>query len=190
MRVQFDGEQRLDLFEFRSAEKEEFVSLQRVIDSAKPAHNWLKEWNKLNSTDNKQSPEMTKKGKTKTLKSPQTQPPGLLTDLQDPKVNKNSITLAVGNYLGVVEALGSMSPLIGYSVANPSLTPYTILEQYVSTQINGQGGPMMNGQGMPQAPRTPSFGQFAGQSPAAANMNLPGSPMITGSPAPRSDASP
>lgn len=74
-----------------------------------------------------------------------------------------------------------MNPLFGFYHANPGLSPYSALEQYVSTQINGMA-PVMNGQQGP--PRTPSFGQFPmGASPASAHMNLPGSPHM-GSPAP------
>jgi len=63
------------------------------------------------------------------------------------------------------------------------MNPYMALDQYVATCINGAPAGM-NGQPMQQGPRTPSFGQFPmGASPAAAHMNLPGSPHI-GSPAP------
>lgn len=79
--------------------------------------------------------------------------------------------------------MGQMNPLFSFYHANPGLGPYAALEQYVSTNING--GPMMNGQPGPQNPRTPSFNQFQmGASPAAAHMNLPGSPHVGGSPAP------
>lgn len=71
----FDAEQRIDLFEFLTSNHEEFVSRKMVIQAAKPGHEWIKEWMKVNSQDPKQSPEMSKKGKTKLLKSPQNQPP-------------------------------------------------------------------------------------------------------------------
>jgi hypothetical protein len=75
-----------------------------------------------------------------------------------------------------------MSPLFGYCHTHPDVGAYTALEQYVS-QINSQS--MMNGQAIPQGPRTPSFANsFMGASPAAAQMQLPGSPHVTGSPAP------
>lgn len=83
--------------------------------------------------------------------------------------------------------MGQMNPLFSYCYANPELGPYSALEQYVSTQINGVGGSQVNGQGMQPAPRTPSMGQFQmGASPAAVNMALPGagSPHITASPVP------
>lgn len=77
-----------------------------------------------------------------------------------------------------------MHPLFGFCQGNPGVGPYAALEQYVGTFINGQAQ-SVNGQPMPQGgPRTPSFGQFPmGASPAAAHMNLPGSPHV-GSPAP------
>lgn len=84
----------------------------------------------------------------------------------------------------IVEVMGQMNPLFGFYHSNPGLGPYSALEQYVSTHIGGVPQPV-NGQPMPQGPpRTPSFGPFPmGASPAAAHMNLPGSPHI-GSPAP------
>lgn len=83
----------------------------------------------------------------------------------------------------IVEVMGQMNPLFGYYHANPGMGPYATLEQYVTTHING----VQNGQpgGPQQQQRTPSFNQFQmGASPAAAHMNLPGSPHIGGSPAP------
>ncbi len=83
----------------------------------------------------------------------------------------------------IVEVMGQMNPLFGFTHSNPGLGPYAALEQYVSTFINGapQG---INGQQIPQGgPPTPGFGQFPmGASPAAANMHRPGSPHV-GSPA-------
>jgi hypothetical protein len=79
--------------------------------------------------------------------------------------------------------MGQMNPLFGFYHNTPGLGPYAALEQYVATHING--APTMNGQPGPQNPRTPSFGQFPmNASPAAAHMNLPGSPHVGGSPAP------
>lgn len=79
--------------------------------------------------------------------------------------------------------MGQMNPLFGFCQGNPGVGPYAALEQYVGTYINGNAQ-AVNGQPIPQGgPRTPSFGQFPmGASPAAAHMNLPGSPHI-GSPA-------
>ena len=77
-----------------------------------------------------------------------------------------------------------MNPLFGFYHTNPGVGPYAALEQYVALHINGVPQ-AMNGLPMPQGPRTPSMGQFPmGQSPAAAHMNLPGSPHVGGSPAP------
>lgn len=87
------------------------------------------------------------------------------------------------NYVQIVEVMGQMNPLFQYNFSNPGMSPYQTLDQYVSTHING-APPNMNGQQMPPGTRTPSFGQFPmGASPAAAHMNLPGSPHM-GSPAP------
>lgn len=76
-----------------------------------------------------------------------------------------------------------MNPLFGFQQVNPGMSPYRALETYVSAYIT-PGAQAVNGQPMPQGPRTPNFGQFPmGASPAAAHMNLPGSPHM-GSPAP------
>ena len=83
----------------------------------------------------------------------------------------------------MVEVVCQMHPLFSFCHGNPGISPYMALDQYVATCINGAPAGM-NGQPMQQGPRTPSFGQFPmGASPAAAHMNLPGSPHI-GSPAP------
>lgn len=186
LRAQFDADQRMELFEFLMTDHEEFISRKRVIDAAKPAHNWFKEWRKANVQDVKQSPEMSKKSKGKQLKLPQTQPPEVLMDLPDSAVNSKGLTEAVHQFLEIVEVMGQMNPLFGFCHCNPGVAPYAALEQYVSTTINGGPPPPMNvnGQPMPQESRTPSFGQFTmGASPAAAHMNLPGSPLVS-SPAP------
>lgn len=183
LRVQFDSEQKIELFEFLTTGHEEYISRKQVIDAAKPAHMWLKEWHKVNSQDGKTSPEMSKKSKSKQLKSPQTQPPEVLVDLPDSAVNSKGVTAAVHQFLEIVEVMGQMNPLFGFCHGNPGVGPYAALEQYVSTYING-AHQAMNGQQGPQgAPRTPSYSQFPmGASPAAAHMNLPGSPHV-GSPA-------
>lgn len=106
LRVQFDAEQRIDLFEFFATSQEEYIARKQVIDAAKPAHMWMKEWHKVNSTDGKTSPEMSKKGKGKQLKSPQTQPPEVLVDLPDSAVNSKGVTEAVNQFL---EVSGRMS---------------------------------------------------------------------------------
>ncbi|RFU79868.1 hypothetical protein TARUN_2357 [Trichoderma arundinaceum] len=183
LRAQFDAEQKIELFEFLTTRQEEYVSRKRVIEAAKPAHEWIKEWRSVNTMDGKQSPEMSKKGKARQLKSPQKEPPGVLVDLPDSAVNSKGVTEAVHQFLEIVEVMGQMNPLFGFYHSNPGLSPYGALEQYVATQINS-ATPVMNGQVMAQGPRTPGFGQFQmGASPAAVHMNLPGSPHI-GSPAP------
>lgn len=80
---------------------EEYISRKQVIDAAKPAHMWIKEWHKVNSQDGKTSPEMSKKSKAKQLKSPQTQPPEVLVDLPDSAVNSKGVTEAVHQFLEV-----------------------------------------------------------------------------------------
>lgn len=183
LRAQFDAEQKIELFEFLTTGHEEYISRKQVIDAAKPAHNWMKEWHKANAQDGKQSPEMSKKGKGRQLKSPQTAPPEVLVDLPDSAVNSKGVTEGVFQFLELVEVMGQMNPLFGFTHSNPGLGPYSALEQYVSTHIQPTSQ-IPNGQPMPQGPRTPSFGQFPmGASPAAVHMNLPGSPHI-GSPAP------
>lgn len=100
LRAQFNAQQKLELLEFVTSSHEEYVSRRQVIDAAKPAHNWIKDWRNVNS-DPKQSPEMTKKGKGKQLKSPQNHPPDVLVDLPDTAVNSKGVTAAVHQFLEV-----------------------------------------------------------------------------------------
>lgn len=80
--------------------------------------------------------------------------------------------------------MGQMNPLFSYTHANPGISPFSALDQYVAGLNNPQAAAMNGQMPMGPGPRTPSFGQFPpGASPAAANMNLPGSPHV-GSPAP------
>lgn len=76
LRVQFDNEKKIDLFEFMSRDHEEYVSRTVVVEGAKPNHNWIKEWHQVNSQENK-SPEMSKKSKARPMKSPPRPPPDL-----------------------------------------------------------------------------------------------------------------
>ena len=79
--------------------------------------------------------------------------------------------------------MGTMNPLFQAAHQHPTMGAYQVLEDYVSNQIPQPGAPAMNGQVMPNGPRTPSFGQFPmGASPHAAHLQLPGSPHV-GSPA-------
>ncbi|KAI8252524.1 hypothetical protein K4K56_008968 [Colletotrichum sp. SAR 10_98] len=185
VRAHFDAEQKIELFEFLTSSHEEYISRKAVIDAAKPVHNWVKEWHKVNSQDSKASPEMSKKGKARMMKSPQHPPPDALVDLPESAVKRGmGVTEAVFQFLEIAEVIGQMNPLFSYCHAHNNLGPYAALEQYVS-QINS-APQNMNGQAMPgQGPRTPSFGQFPmGASPAQPHMQLPGSPHVTGSPAP------
>lgn len=77
LRIQFDTEQKVELFEFLSRDHDEFVSMNVVLEGAKPNHQWIKEWLRMNSQDSKQSPEMSKKGKSRPMKSPPNPPPDL-----------------------------------------------------------------------------------------------------------------
>lgn len=103
LRAQFDAEQKIELFEFLTTRHEEYVARKHVIEAAKPAHEWVKEWRSLNTMDGKQSPEMSKKGKSRQLKSPQKEPPGVLVDLPDSAVNSKGVTEAVHQFLEVCE---------------------------------------------------------------------------------------
>ncbi|KAI1078606.1 LIM-domain binding protein-domain-containing protein [Whalleya microplaca] len=186
LRAQFDSEQKLELLEFITAGHEEFHSRKMVIEAALPAHSWVKEWMKVNGQDSRLSPEMSKKGKPKLLKSPPNPPPDI--DLPQSAVKQNmGITEAVFQFLEIVEVMGQMSPLFQFHHEHPDLSPYSALDQYVNSHItNVSQQPVMNGQ--PQAngptnPRTPSFSQFPmGASPAAQHLQLPNSPHM-GSPA-------
>ncbi|KAI0880153.1 uncharacterized protein GGS22DRAFT_182499 [Annulohypoxylon maeteangense] len=185
LRAQFDSDQKLELLEFITQGHEEYHSRKMVIEAAKPAHNWVKEWLKVNGQDTRLSPEMSKKGK-KLMKSPQVPPPDI--DLPQSAVKQNSgITEAVFQFLEIIEVVGQMNPLFNFYHTHPGLSPYAALEQYVSqniqnapqqTVVNGQ--PQGNG---PPNPRTPNFSQFPmGASPAATHLQLPNSPHL-GSPA-------
>ncbi|EOO00437.1 putative topoisomerase ii-associated protein pat1 protein [Phaeoacremonium minimum UCRPA7] len=182
LRAQFDAEQKIELFEFLTTGHEEYISRKLVIQAAKPAHNWVKDWHKVNSQDTKQSPEMSKKGKARQMKSPQNPPPDL--DLPQSMVKQSvGITEAVHQFLEIVEIMGQMNPLFGFYHSHPGMAPYQALDQYVAQINNIQ---QMNGQMMQQGgPRTPGYGQFpmVGASPNVANLQLPGSPHV-GSPAP------
>lgn len=100
MRVQFDGEHKFELFEFHTTSYDEYVSRNQVIGAAKPNHEWIKEWHKVNTHDSKQSPEMSKKGKMRQMKSPHNAPPDL--DLpQSVLVPGLPVTSAVNQFLEV-----------------------------------------------------------------------------------------
>lgn len=186
LRAQFDSEQKLDLLEFVTQSHEEYHSRKMVTEAARPAHNWVKEWLKVNNQDSRLSPEMSKKGKAKTLKSPPNPPPDI--DLPPSAVKQNiGLTEGVFQFLEIIEVVGQMNPLFNFYHSHPGLSPYAALEQYVNQNItNAPQQPLVNGQPQgngPPNPRTPSFGQFPmGASPATAHLQLPNSPHM-GSPA-------
>lgn len=100
LRAQFDANQKIELLEFVTSGHEEFVSRTRVVEAARPLHEWLKEWHKANPpVDGKQSPEMSKK-KARPMKSPPTAPPEI--DIPESKVKLNmGITPSVFRFLEV-----------------------------------------------------------------------------------------
>lgn len=184
LRVNFDSEQKFELFEFVCDSHEEFLPRKMVIQAAQPGHKWIKEWRSLNQSDNKQSPEISKKGKPKPMKSPQTAPPDV--ELPHSSVKESvGITEAVYQFLEVVEVMGHMSPLFSYCHSHPNLTAFTSLEQLVQT-LNTTPASNANGQMAMQqgGPRTPGMTQFPmGASPHVSHLPTPGSPHV-GSPAP------
>lgn len=100
LRASFDHEQKFELFEFLTTSHEEYISRDLVIQAARPAHNWVKEWKTLNQQDSKQSPEMSKKGKAKPMKSPPNPPPDIDLPLSTVKTGMG-ITEAVYQFLEV-----------------------------------------------------------------------------------------
>lgn len=93
--------QKIELFEFVTTSHEEYMSRASVVEAARPIHEWSKEWRNVNlSPDGKQSPETTKKGKARQMKSPATAPPEI--DIPDSKVKTNmGITPSVFRFLEV-----------------------------------------------------------------------------------------
>lgn len=100
LRAHFNAQQKMELLEFITTNNEEYISRKQVIEAAKPAHTWIKDWRNVNS-DAKQSPEMTKKGKGKQLKSPQSHPPDVLMGLPDSAVSSKGVTPAAFQFLEV-----------------------------------------------------------------------------------------
>ena len=187
---------------------------EQVIENTRPTHNWIKEWNRVNAQDTKQSPEISKKGKSRMFKSPQSTPPEVLKDFPHSLVRKGmGITDAVAQFLEVSlsmprptdsrwmiyddgltastmndpeqmsEVMGQMNHLFSFSHANPHLTPYAALDQYVATHITNM--PPVNVNGVPAMAMMPAphngvpmgfAPTFVGASPAAAHLQL-GGPM-------------
>lgn len=101
LRATLDPQLKMEMLEFATSSHEEYISRKLVIEAAKPAHNWVKEWHKVNTqADSKQSPEMSKKGKARPMKSPPNPPPDL--DLPHSVVKHNvGVTEAVHQFLEV-----------------------------------------------------------------------------------------
>jgi hypothetical protein len=100
LKAYFDGEQKIELLEFVTSSHEEYIPRTRILDAARPLHEWQKEWHKVNSpAEGKQSPEMNKK-KAKAMKSPPQPPPEI--DLPASKVKPSmGITPSVFRFLEV-----------------------------------------------------------------------------------------
>lgn len=102
LRALFDADQKLELLEFVTSSHEEYLPRTKIIDAARPLHEWQKEWHKVNNPgDGKSSPEMNKKGKSKPMKSPAQPPPEI--DLPASKVKSSmGITPSVFRFLEVI----------------------------------------------------------------------------------------
>ena len=100
LKAHFDADQKIELLEFITSSHEEYLPRTKVIDAARPIHEWNKEWLKVNApADGKQSPEMNKK-KQKPMKSPPQPPPEI--DLPQSKVKPSmGITPSVFRFLEV-----------------------------------------------------------------------------------------
>ena len=98
LRGTFDSEQKFELFEFQTQHYEEYLSYEAIIQSARPMHNWIKDWKNLNPEGGLVSPEMSnKKGKPKPYKAPQVPPP----DFGFPPRTKHGLGDAVHQFLEV-----------------------------------------------------------------------------------------
>lgn len=100
LKAHFDADQKIELLEFVTTGHEEYIPRTRILDAARPLHEWQKEWRNLNSPpEGKQSPEMNKK-KAKAMKSPAHPPPEI--DLPQSKVKPSmGITPSVFRFLEV-----------------------------------------------------------------------------------------
>lgn len=186
LKAQFDANQMIELLEFETNNHEEYLPRTKVVDAARPLHEWQKDWQKINApADGKQSPEINKKGKARPLKSPPSQPPDI--DIPDSKVKLNmGITPSVFRFLEVsrrhlslqpcannkqlAEVMGQMNPLFSYSHQHSSLAPYSALDQYVAHVSQAAS---LNQSTLPPGSRTPSLNAFTLSSPAAAQISLP-----------------
>jgi hypothetical protein len=186
LKAQVDANQMIELLEFETNNHEEYLPRTKVVDAARPLHEWQKDWQKINApADGKQSPEINKKGKARPLKSPPSQPPDI--DIPDSKVKLNmGITPSVFRFLEVsrchsrlqpctkskqlAEVMGQMNPLFSYSHQHSSLAPYSALDQYVAHVSQAAS---LNPSTLPPGSRTPSLNAFTLSSPAAAQISLP-----------------
>ena len=101
LRVTLDSNQKIELMDFETTSNEEYLPRNKVVEAARPLHEWQKDWHKVNtSADGKQSPEINKKGKARPMKSPPTAPPEI--DIPESKVKANmGITPNVFRFLEV-----------------------------------------------------------------------------------------
>lgn len=100
LRVQFDGEQKLSLFEFNITNHDEFLAHTSVLEAAKPSHEWGKQWKSLNEPPGgTKSPEMSKKAKPKTTKSPPGPPPDIA--LSETVITRQGVPKGVSHFLEV-----------------------------------------------------------------------------------------
>ena len=88
LKVTFDQNQKIELMDFETTSNEEYLPRNQILEAARPLHEWQKEWRQVNAAaDGRQSPEISKKGKAKPLKSPPNPPPEI--DIPESKVKAN-----------------------------------------------------------------------------------------------------
>jgi hypothetical protein len=103
LRAHFDEHQKIELLEFVTSNHEEYIPRSKVIDAARPLHEWGKTWKSLNAVADTKSPEMNKKKKV-TMKSPPEPPPEIAIPLS--KVHPHwGITHSLFQFLEVSHAL-------------------------------------------------------------------------------------
>lgn len=187
--IQYDENQKIELFDFHITSYEEYVRRGHVVELARPLHDWLKEWHKTNEIT-KQSPEMNKKGKARQFKSPNTVPPDI--DIPQTKLDGLVLSKSVSQFLEMAEVMVQMAPLFQFAQTNPCLPAYIALDLYMAqvnanninpTPNNGQTNGPAAGQRTP-GPGSQQFPTGAGVSPAPGHLSLPSvSPHVGGSPA-------
>jgi hypothetical protein len=103
LRAHFDENQKIELLEFATSSHEEYIPRTRIIEAARPLHEWGKDWKNLNvPPDGKQSPEMNKK-KAKMMKSPPQPPPDIILPASKVKPSMG-VTPAVFRVLEVMSS--------------------------------------------------------------------------------------